>query len=521
MTTPRRDARDLTVVIPTRRRWDILRRTLEALDAQSLPGAEVVVVVDGTDHEVPDGLAADQVLVQPQAGPGAARNRGVASSTRPLVLFLGDDMVPTPDLLAHHLARHDREPADTTAVLGHVDWHPEVQDNRILRWLDWSTFQFDYAAMAGQAGTDVGFGRFYSCNVSLHRTLFDRVGGFDEDFVFYYEDLDAGWRLGQAGMRLVYEPDARVQHLHDYDLAAVAGRFEGIALGERMMATKHAWFDPPYFHRRVRDAVTAPAEHDAWPVLADRWPHWLPGQDRARRHATRWYLQQVGPGFLAAWDRSAAVCELLEYLGDDFDARRLVHHAEEVDREAADVGDEPAFYRTSTAYLYDLTAFDMSGTKAPYHDALARHVPPGAHLLDYGCGIGADGLRLLDRGYAVTFADFDNPSTAYLRWRLARRGRDAAVLDVESDPLPTHVDAAYAFDVLEHVPDPHAVLDRLESVADLVVVNLVVDDHDHAHALHHDLPVDELLTRARDRGLVEHATHHDGRSHLLVYRGTA
>lgn len=518
--TGRTRADDLVVVVPTRNRWDILRRTLAGLRQQRLPGAEVVVVVDGDDLDVPGDLDADRVVVQPHGGPGRARNLGADASQRPLVLFLGDDMVPTPDLVGQHLAMHDRRPEPTVAVLGHVDWHPEVASNRILRWLDWSTTQFDYDQLAGMGGRDVGFGRFYSCNVSLTRELFTQVGGFDPDFIFYYEDLDAGWRLHEAGMQLLYAPDAVAHHLHDYDLAAVRRRFAGIALGERMMAAKHDWFDPPYFQRQVSNAAAAPPVSQVWPQLADVWPSGAPGARAVRRRGHRWYLQQVAEDFLPAWDRAADVVELADYLGDDFDARLVAHAQEAVEDEAAAVGDELTFYRTSTTYLYDLTVFGMTGLKDPYRDELQRLVPEGARLLDHGCGIGADGLRLLEAGYDVTFADFANPSTAYLRWRLQRRDLDAEVLDVETDPIPSGFHAAYAFDVVEHVPDPHAYLDVLEAAAGLVVVNLLEsDDTHHEHALHHDLPIDELVTRAHDRGLVSHTRWHDGRSHLLAYRG--
>ena len=77
-------------------------------------------------------------------------------------------------------------------------------------------------------------------------------------------------------------------------------------------------------------------------------------------------------------------------------------------------------------------------------------MPPGSRLLDYGCGIGSDGLMLLEAGYRVEFADFDNPSTEYLRWRLEQRGFDAPVHDLDKD-VPDGFDAAYAFDVIEHV----------------------------------------------------------------------
>jgi SAM-dependent methyltransferase len=145
-------------------------------------------------------------------------------------------------------------------------------------------------------------------------------------------------------------------------------------------------------------------------------------------------------------------------------------------------------------------------------------VPAGARLLDLGCGIGADGLRLLERGYRVEFADFDNPSLAFLRWRLEHRGLSAPV-HVLGEPLAGGFDLAYAFDVLEHVEDPWALLGELEARAGLVLIN-VLEPAAGDVSLHHELPVRAILRHARRRGLVHHARLH-GRSHLLAYRGEA
>jgi hypothetical protein len=102
--------------------------------------------------------------------------------------------------------------------------------------------------------------------------------------------------------------------------------------------------------------------------------------------------------------------ELREYLGSAYDHSFLQHYQRTLADEFAGCGDEATFYRTSKGYLYNLTAFAMTGTKLPYLDELVRLTDPGARLLDYGCGIGSDGLLLLEAGYQVEFADFDNPS---------------------------------------------------------------------------------------------------------------
>jgi 2-polyprenyl-3-methyl-5-hydroxy-6-metoxy-1,4-benzoquinol methylase len=114
----------------------------------------------------------------------------------------------------------------------------------------------------------------------------------------------------------------------------------------------------------------------------------------------------------------------------------------------------------------------MTGTKLPYLHELVGRLEPGARVLEYGCGIGSDGLMLLAAGYRVEFADFDNPSTAYLRWRLEQRGLEAPVHSLDGE-VPTGFDAAFAFDVIEHVRDPWAFLRELEARAALIELNLL------------------------------------------------
>jgi SAM-dependent methyltransferase len=216
-------------------------------------------------------------------------------------------------------------------------------------------------------------------------------------------------------------------------------------------------------------------------------------------------------------DPAAEEQELRAYLGEAYDHERLRDWEAQLDAEFAACGEEDAFYRSSEGYLYNLTAFAMSGTKLPYLHTLVRLCPPPARLLDYGCGIGSDGLALIAAGYDVAFADFENPSARYLRWRLARRGLRAKVYDLDRDPPPAGFDLAYAFDVVEPVADPQAFLAELESRATLVLVNLL-DPEPGETPLHHEVPVPTLMAHARQRGLRHHRVHH-GRSHLVAYGG--
>jgi SAM-dependent methyltransferase len=206
--------------------------------------------------------------------------------------------------------------------------------------------------------------------------------------------------------------------------------------------------------------------------------------------------------------------ELRAYLSERFELDRLWRYQEQLEHEFAEIADEDEFYRTSQGYLYNLTAFAMTGTKLPYMRELTRHLGPGASVLDYGCGIGSDGLMLLDAGYRVEFAEFDNPSAEYLRWRLAQRGAGAPVHDLDGT-VPDGFDAAYAFDVIEHVSDPFAFLAELERRARLVLVNFLAPVPDD-QALHRSLPIGALLAHVARRRLLSYQLLY-GRSHVVLY----
>jgi SAM-dependent methyltransferase len=215
-----------------------------------------------------------------------------------------------------------------------------------------------------------------------------------------------------------------------------------------------------------------------------------------------------------ALDPQREEAELRGYLGERFELDRLQRYQEQLDAEVAEIDDEQRFYETSQGYLYNLTAFAMTGTKLPYLRELTARVPAGGRLLDYGCGIGSDGLLLLEAGYRVEFADFANPSVEYLRWRLDQRGLSAPIHDLKQE-VPGGFDAAYAFDVIEHVPDAFAFLAEMEQRARLVCVNFL-EPEPGDQDLHHELPIRDLLAYVADRRLRHYALLH-GRSHLVLY----
>ena len=102
-------APDVSVVVPTRARPDLVTRAVRSVLAQTHAALEVVVVIDGPDDASRDALAAIgddrvRVLVLPaKQGAPNARNVGARAATAPWTAFLDDDDEWLPDKLAVQL----------------------------------------------------------------------------------------------------------------------------------------------------------------------------------------------------------------------------------------------------------------------------------------------------------------------------------------------------------------------------------------------------------------------------------
>jgi SAM-dependent methyltransferase len=162
--------------------------------------------------------------------------------------------------------------------------------------------------------------------------------------------------------------------------------------------------------------------------------------------------------------------ELAEYLGDAYDPSLLTGNDALVMDEFRRYHSAEEFYKRNTIYLYHLTVFGQSDWKQPFYQ-FVREVSQPCRMLDYGCGIGADGLALAESGYIPAFADYESKCTDYLKWRLKRRELVTTVYDIEKDNIP-RFPLVVSFDVIEHAEEQWSFLCRLAELGRVVVVNL-------------------------------------------------
>jgi GT2 family glycosyltransferase len=299
----------VAVVVPTYRRPGLLQRCLDALRHQDVgvDVFEVAVVDDGSDDETPYVLAsaADEMpnltwASQPRnRGPAAARNRAVSMTSAPLILFLDDDVVAPPKLLSCHLKLHEDAPHNRGFV-GLVEWLPELRVTPFMRWLDGTNLQFAFHTGLRPGPLPHPSDAFYTCNLSLRRSLFEACGGFDERFPYpAYEDIEIGMRLADVGLELHYRPEALAWHARAITLREFATRMGKVAESAVLLQQSHP--ELPVDTTGMLDARRSRWQRTVLSVVAPV----LPRAGRRDLRSAR-YWSEIAEAWAAGLDRAHA-----------------------------------------------------------------------------------------------------------------------------------------------------------------------------------------------------------------------
>jgi hypothetical protein len=181
-----------------------------------------IVVVDNAsgDGSVDDIRAAlpDIVMVESGENLGFAGgcNAGVEASSGEFVAFLNSDAKPEPNWVSAAMSTF-AESEEIAAVASRVlDWEGKNVDfiDAGLTWFGkgYKPFVGETAGTLGSKPKDVLFGT--GSAMFVRRSAFVELGGFDEAFFMFYEDVDFGWRLNLRGWRFRYQPESVALHLH-------------------------------------------------------------------------------------------------------------------------------------------------------------------------------------------------------------------------------------------------------------------------------------------------------------------
>ncbi|SFD94685.1 glycosyltransferase [Blastococcus tunisiensis] len=143
-------------------------------------------------------------------------NTGVRHARGEIVGFINNDARPAPQWIraAVDVLAHDRSVASVASKV--LDWdgtHIDYVDGS-LTWFGMGYKREVERPDTGEWDTphDVLFGT--GAAMFVRKDVYETVGGFDERFFMFYEDVDLGWRLNLLGWRVRYEPTSVAFHKH-------------------------------------------------------------------------------------------------------------------------------------------------------------------------------------------------------------------------------------------------------------------------------------------------------------------
>jgi GT2 family glycosyltransferase len=301
---------NLSIIIPSHNRADLLRACLETVTRHAPPATEVLVVDDASPRENVSQTARAfpgvQTLRLPRrCGFCAAVNAGIEAARGDILELLNDDTEVTVGWAEPALA-HFADAAVAAVAPLVLCWPGSSRGPAVI---DSAGDRYYWGGVAGKRGHRQPLGPAYlrpgpvfgasASSAFYRRAALRRAGGFPESFGAYFEDVDVSFRLHWAGYRVLYEPASQVCH----HVSASYGRTQ------RRLLEQQSQNEERVFWRNVPREVLPWALPRHLAVLAGKaWRRWhegglvpflcgrlrVLGEVKALRRHRRW-LRRLGP----------------------------------------------------------------------------------------------------------------------------------------------------------------------------------------------------------------------------------
>lgn len=224
---------DWAAVVVNYEAGDLLAGCVRSIEADTSAGTPEIVVVDngstdGSTDAVRDDPAVTIVDPGRNLGYSGAANLGIGRTRAAVVAICNPDVLVAPGTAGAILRRIAAEP-DLAAVgpmVREVDGTPYPSARRVPSVGDAvghglvglvkrdNRFTRRYRELDADPGQTRDVDWVSGAAIWLRRSALDAVGGWDDGYFMYVEDVDLCWRLRRAGWRVAYEPSGQVTHVH-------------------------------------------------------------------------------------------------------------------------------------------------------------------------------------------------------------------------------------------------------------------------------------------------------------------
>jgi GT2 family glycosyltransferase len=254
----------VSVVIVNYRGADDTCTTLAALHNLRWPQdrLEVIVVDNASGDRSVDRIAKEHpgvrvVALEKNLGFAGGCNAGAQAASGQYLAFLNNDARPDPDWLSAAVAMLDRDGSVACVASKVLDWDGELVD-----FVDAGLgfYGHGFKLHAGERDdpaydreADVLFAS--GAGMVVRASTFREVGGFDERYFLFFEDVDLGWRYWLLGYRVRYVPSSLVFHRHHRSVGALGPAQENFLLERNALFTIYKNYNDENLERALPAAL--------------------------------------------------------------------------------------------------------------------------------------------------------------------------------------------------------------------------------------------------------------------------
>ncbi len=206
----------ISIVVPVYNSPQNLVECLSALRALSCPDSEIIVVDDASTDDtssIATRMGARVLRLMKNSGPAAARNHGARYAQGDILLFVDADVVVAPGVVSRVLQVFEEHP-DVAAVFGSYDDRPPAKG--VVS--QYRNLLHHYVHQNGNPEAST----FWTGCGAIRRSVFEEMGGFTEKHAGrWIDDIELGYRLRQAGHRILLDKTLQGTHLKRWTLGSV------------------------------------------------------------------------------------------------------------------------------------------------------------------------------------------------------------------------------------------------------------------------------------------------------------